>query len=130
MMLQNASFQTVGPQWLDRWADFAGTVTVDSLPRDVVARSKQVLFDCIGAMPGLRPARVKITLVDGRVLNAEAYTNRGDTEDPYSAEEVQDKFREVAESVWSDQHCSSILEVVADLDRSPDLAALSRPLAA
>jgi 2-methylcitrate dehydratase PrpD len=81
-------------------------------------------------LPGLRPARVQITLVDGRILSAEAYTNKGDTEDPYSAEEVQDKFREVAGSVWSDEHCSSILEAVEDLDRAPDLAALSRLLAA
>ncbi|EJN11302.1 hypothetical protein involved in propionate catabolism [Bradyrhizobium sp. YR681] len=81
-------------------------------------------------LPGLRPARVKITLVDGRILSAEAYTNKGDTEDPYSAEEVQDKFREVAGSVWSSAHCSSILRAVEDLDRAPDLAALSRLLAA
>lgn len=156
MMLQNASFQTTRPPWLDRWADFAVTVTPDSLPGDVVTRTKQVLFDCIGAiaagaqepemqrltarlcrasagqqprnmlaakfslpfslattvvngaasisafrddarrdavtlalagritvredkaltemLPGLRPARVKITLVDGRVLGAEAFT--------------------------------------------------------
>ncbi|MDB5513333.1 MAG: 2-methylcitrate dehydratase [Tardiphaga sp.] len=81
-------------------------------------------------LPGLRPARVKITLVDGRVLSAEAYTNKGDAEDPYSAEEVQDKFREVAGSVWSNGHCSLILAAVEDLDRSPDLGALSRLLAA
>jgi 2-methylcitrate dehydratase PrpD len=81
-------------------------------------------------LPGLRPARVKITLVDGRILTAEAFTNKGDTEDPYSAEEVRDKFREVAGSVWSIAHCSLILEAVEDLDRSPNLAALSRLLAA
>jgi 2-methylcitrate dehydratase PrpD len=81
-------------------------------------------------LPGLRPARVKITLIDGRILSAEAYTNKGDAEDPYSAEEVQDKFREVAGSVWSHAHCSSILAAVEDLDRSPGLGALSRLLAA
>jgi 2-methylcitrate dehydratase PrpD len=81
-------------------------------------------------LPRLRPARVKITLVDGRVLCAEAFTNKGDAEDPYSAEEIRDKFREVAGSVWSGEHCSAILEAVEDLDRSPDLRALSRLLAA
>src|SRR3981081_4487720 len=50
MMLQNASFQTMRPQWLDQWADFAATMTAEQLPGDVVARTKQVLFDCIGAM--------------------------------------------------------------------------------
>jgi 2-methylcitrate dehydratase PrpD len=80
-------------------------------------------------LPGLRPARVKITLVDGRVLCAEAFTNKGDAEDPYSAEEIRDKFREVAGSVWSDAHCLVILEAVENLDRSADLRALSRLLA-
>jgi 2-methylcitrate dehydratase PrpD len=93
----------------------------------VVVREDKALT---AMLPGLRPARVKITLVDGRILTAEAFTNKGDTEDPYSAEEVQDKFREVAGSVWSNEHCSSILEAVEDLDRSPDLAALTRLLAA
>ena len=37
---------------------------------------------------------------DGRVLTAEVLTNKGDTEDPYSADDVQDKFRELAEPVW------------------------------
>jgi murein endopeptidase len=73
---------------------------------------------------------VKITLVDGRILTAEAFTNKGDTEDPYSAEEVRDKFREVAGSVWNNAHCSLILAAAEDLDRSPDLVALSRLLAA
>jgi 2-methylcitrate dehydratase PrpD len=81
-------------------------------------------------LPGFRPARVKITLIDGRVLSAEALTNKGDTEDPYSAEEIQDKFREVAGSVWRDSHCSAILAAVEDLDRSPDIRALSALLVA
>ena len=49
-MLQGASFKTSRPPWLDRWADFAVTMTAESLPADVVARTKQVLFDCIGAI--------------------------------------------------------------------------------
>jgi 2-methylcitrate dehydratase PrpD len=81
-------------------------------------------------LPALRPARVKIKLVDGRVLCAEAFTNKGDIEDPYSAEEIQDKFREVAGSAWSDAHCSAILAAVESLDRSPHLRALSALLAA
>jgi 2-methylcitrate dehydratase PrpD len=81
-------------------------------------------------LPGLRPARVKITMLDGRVLCAEAFTNKGDTEDPYSAEELKDKFREIAGSVWSDAHCSVILAAVEGLDRSPQAGALCALLAA
>jgi 2-methylcitrate dehydratase PrpD len=81
-------------------------------------------------LPGLRPARVKITLSDGRTLEAEAFTNRGDTEDPYSEREIIEKFHEVAGSVWSEAHCTAILEAVEKLDGSPDIHALSRLLAA
>lgn len=81
-------------------------------------------------LPGLRPARVTVKLVDGRVLSAEAFTNKGDAEDPYSAEEMQHKFREVAGPVWNDAHCSAILAAVRDLDHSPDLRPLSALLAA
>lgn len=96
-----------------------------ALAKRVTVREDKALT---AMLPGLRPARVKITMTDGRILMAEAMTNKGDTEDPYSAREIEDKFREVAGSVWSEQHCSMILEAVEGLDRSPDIRALSRLL--
>jgi 2-methylcitrate dehydratase PrpD len=81
-------------------------------------------------LPGLRPARVKITLVDGRILATEAFTNRGDTEDPYSAREIVEKFHEVAGLVWREADCTALLAAVENLDRSPDIRVLSRLLAA
>lgn len=98
-----------------------------ALARRIAVREDKALT---AMLPELRPARVTITLVDGRVLRAEAFTNKGDTEDPYSAGEVQDKFREVAGSVWSDAHCSAVLATVEELDRSPHLRALSALLVA
>ncbi len=66
-------------------------------------------------LPGLRPARVRVTLKDGRTLKAEVLTNRGDTEDPYSADEVREKFRELAGPVWGDAHAARIARLVSDL---------------
>ncbi len=51
-------------------------------------------------MPDHRPSRVKVTLTDGTVLEAQALTNKGDTEDPYSPEELRAKYYELAERVW------------------------------
>lgn len=51
-------------------------------------------------MPALRPARVTIRMTDGSVLEAETHTNRGDTEDPYSADELTEKFDDLAGRVW------------------------------
>jgi 2-methylcitrate dehydratase PrpD len=67
-------------------------------------------------LPGLRPARLRLHLNDGRTLSAEVLTNRGDTEDPYSADEVREKFRELAEPVWGTEHASLILGVVETLE--------------
>ena len=44
-------------------------------------------------LPGQRPARVRVRLKDGRTLEAITLTNKGDTEAPYSADEVIAKFR-------------------------------------
>ncbi len=46
-------------------------------------------------LPGLRPARVRVVLKDGRQFEAMAQTNKGDTEDPYSSADVVAKFHEV-----------------------------------
>jgi 2-methylcitrate dehydratase PrpD len=51
-------------------------------------------------MPQHRPSRVKVTLTDGTVLEAQALTNKGDTEDPYSSEELRAKYFELSERVW------------------------------
>jgi 2-methylcitrate dehydratase PrpD len=80
-------------------------------------------------LPSLRPARLKITLKDGRVLSAEALTNKGDTEDPYSATEVEEKFHEVTGPIWNADHRAAILSAVDGLTGAADIRALSRLLA-
>lgn len=81
-------------------------------------------------LPALRPARVTITLTGGRVLEAEALTNRGDTEDPYSAEEVREKFHDLAGPVWGAAHAAAILAKVDALPQAQSLEALEALLAA
>jgi 2-methylcitrate dehydratase PrpD len=80
-------------------------------------------------LPGLRPARAAVRLKDGSVLNAESLTNRGDTEDPYTADEVMDKFREIAGPVWGDAHAGAVLKAAMAIDSAPDIRALADLLA-
>jgi 2-methylcitrate dehydratase PrpD len=75
-------------------------------------------------LPGLRPARVAIFLKGGRALRAEALTNKGDTEDPYSAEEIREKFHGVAAPIWDKSHRDAILRAVDELDRAADVGTL------
>ena len=83
--------------------------TARDLARRVEVREDPALT---AMLPGLRPARLAITLADGRVLRAEALTNRGDTEDPYGPDEVRDKFRELAGPVWGPDHAERIVDAI------------------
>lgn len=111
-----------------------GGATLDAF-RDEARRSEairalaaKVTVDEDAAMtaqlPGLRPARVTVTLSDGRVLAAEVTTNRGDTEDPYSTDEVIAKFHEVADPVIGRAAALRLAQRVLALDAEPSLGAI------
>ncbi len=71
------------------------------------------------ALPAERPARVAIHLTDGRVLRGETRVNRGDTETPYSTDEITAKFRRLAHPVWGETVATAIEAAVAGLDTAP-----------
>ena len=78
---------------------------------------------------GLRPARLRLRLRDGRLLEAQALTNKGDTEDPYSQDEVRLKFHELAEPVFGKAQSQRIAQAVDGIERAADIAELGRLLA-
>jgi MmgE/PrpD family. len=67
---------------------------------------------------------VRVTLKDGRTFHARALTNKGDTEDPYSRDEVIAKFREVTEPVIGAERSGAILDMVLSLETAGSLAPL------
>lgn len=79
-------------------------------------------------LPGQRPARVALRLRDGRVLKAESLTNRGDTEDPYSRDEILEKFHELAAPVWGGAAAANILRAALDVGSAKDTRALTAAL--
>jgi len=68
-------------------------------------------------MPQHRPSRVKVTLTDGSVLETQALTNKGDTEDPYSSEELRAKYFELAERVWKRELAEAVYADAMKLDQ-------------
>jgi 2-methylcitrate dehydratase PrpD len=80
-------------------------------------------------LPGLRPARVAVHLKNGSVLKAESLTNRGDTEDPYTAAEVLAKFDEIATPVWGAAHARKVRDAAFAVDAASDIRALTALLA-
>jgi 2-methylcitrate dehydratase PrpD len=64
-------------------------------------------------VPLLRPARVTLTLSDGRQATHSRDSHRGDFNEPFAESEIRDKFRELAATVLTS-------EGVADIERAVD----------
>ncbi|WP_377807405.1 MmgE/PrpD family protein [Azospirillum sp. A29] len=123
-----ATFLANGAATPDAFRDEARQVqSTRDLARRVTVREDVGLT---ARLPGLRPARVRLTLADGRSFAAEALTNKGDTEDPYSAGEVRAKFAELAGPVWGASHAAAIADCIETIDRAADLSTLTRLLSA
>jgi len=75
-------------------------------------------------LPNLRPARVTITLTDGTTLDAAVQTNRGDWQDPYQADELNQKYLSLTARLWSNQKAKQVHDLVMTLDQHGDMAAL------
>lgn len=80
-------------------------------------------------MPARRPSRVRITLKDGRELDAESFVNKGDLEDPYTAEELQEKYYGLTDPIWGHETAEKVhakvmaLEDVGDINEMTALMA-------
>ena len=76
------------------------------------------------SVPRLKPARVTVTLTDGRQLTRLRESARGDFQDPYREDEVRAKFRELARVALGPGAVARVEEVVDRLDELPNLADL------
>src|SRR5437763_411188 len=75
--------------------------------------------------PKLRPARVTVTLTDGRQATHARDSHRGDFDEPFTEAELRAKFRELAGTVLTSE---GAVQVEAAIDRSeawPSLAELT-----
>jgi 2-methylcitrate dehydratase PrpD len=109
---------------------FRGPARADARVQALAARV-QVTEDAAltALLPGLRPARLAITLTDGSVLSAEVTTNRGDREDPYTEAEIRQKFHELADPVFGAARATAIEEAVLHLGAHAEATALTDLLA-
>jgi 2-methylcitrate dehydratase PrpD len=117
-----ATFIVNGAATLDAFRDVARQSDVTrALAAKVIVNEDPALT---AKLPSLRPARVRVTLNDGRTLHAETLTNKGDTEDPYSSADVVEKFREVASPVVGASRARAIVDRVLSLQTAAALAEL------
>lgn len=118
-----ATFVVNGGATVEAFRETArGNPVTTALARRVFVREEKSLT---AMLPGLRPARVAIHLKDGSVLKAESLTNRGDTEDPYTAEEVLAKYDEIVGPVWGEAHARKVRDAALAVDAASDIRDLT-----
>jgi 2-methylcitrate dehydratase PrpD len=78
--------------------------------------------------PRLRPARVTLTLSDGRQATHSRNSHRGDFQEPFAEEELRAKFRELAAVVLTAEGAAAAERAVDDCEEWPDVRQLTRLL--
>jgi 2-methylcitrate dehydratase PrpD len=81
------------------------------------------------AVPALKPARVTLTLKDGRQATRTCDSPRGDCLNPYDESEIREKFRSLAGQALTPQGLGEVERAVERLeqwDGAAELTALLR----
>jgi hypothetical protein len=78
--------------------------------------------------PAAWPARVEITLADGRTFSASAQHAKGDPRNPLSQDEVIAKHKSIVAGIVDDQTDDALLDFILDVETKPDFAELTRVL--
>jgi 2-methylcitrate dehydratase PrpD len=81
--------------------------------------------DFTRAFPQRQPTEVTVVLADGTELSERADFHRGEAENPHTPEAVRSKFLDLAAPVWGTDRAEALYDRVLDLDRVPDVAALT-----
>ena len=79
-------------------------------------------------VPDKRPARVKMFLIDGKVLEAEAFVTRGDAESPYSTEDKKAKYDDLVEPIWGHERAETIYSDIMALDKLVEIRQLTEKI--
>jgi 2-methylcitrate dehydratase PrpD len=77
------------------------------------------------AVPALKPARVTLTLKDGRHTTVTCDSPRGDCLNPYDESEIRQKFRELAGVALTTQGLGEVERVVERLEHWTSAAELT-----
>jgi 2-methylcitrate dehydratase PrpD len=75
--------------------------------------------------PRLRPARVTVTLTDGRQATHSRDSHRGDFSEPFAESELRAKFRELAGTVLISEGAARVEAAVDSCEEWPSLAELT-----
>lgn len=109
--------------------DFRGEALADAGLREVAARVVVMEDPKYTSMtPAKRPASVTVRMKKGDVFHWEVERSAGGPDAPWSTEQVQNKFRSLADPVIGSKQAKTVADMVLDLHTLPDIRELTRLL--
>jgi 2-methylcitrate dehydratase PrpD len=99
---------------------------------DVLELARRVRYEVkdYPSYPAAFPGGVRITTTDGRTLEADLPYQRGGPENPMTADEIRDKYRENARLALDDEAVEALEDSVLALEERDDVREALAPLAA
>ena len=102
---------------------FSGKALTDphtlALARRVTVREDKRMT---AKLPDLRPAQVTVTMKTGERFEAAVQTNRGDWQDPYSADQLAEKYMSLAGRLWPERVCQKVSNQIQNMEQETDFA--------
>jgi 2-methylcitrate dehydratase PrpD len=102
---------------------FTADRIADPAIADLLGRTRVIVADDLtGKYPAAWPARLSITLRDGRTLQAAADYPRGNPENPVSTEVLEEKFRALIEPRFGAAAVARALDAVRSIESCSDMS--------
>jgi len=114
-----------GPEWMSKENMFynpEAEAIVEKVTMDVDPSAEQVFFEESGLAI---PSHVEVKTVDGRIYEEEIKYSKGTPNNPFTPEELKDKFKTLASSLFSEKRIDKILEVISRLEELEDISTLT-----
>jgi len=78
--------------------------------------------------PRTRPARVTVLMADGSSYFEEVHLMPGDPENPFTWDDLTQKFTQITRPFLDQEHCEKIINTVYQLEHLPDIHVLTKLL--
>jgi 2-methylcitrate dehydratase PrpD len=117
-----------GPEWMTEENIFHNPVAksiAEKVSMHVDPAAEQVFNDQKGLAI---PTEVEVKTVDGKVYRENVTYSKGTPNNPFTEEELKDKFKTLASAVFEPNKINQIIDTVGAIDRLDDISTLMRLL--
>jgi len=113
-----------GPEWMSQANMFhnpQAKAIAEKVIMEVDPAAEQIFFEEKGLAI---PSHVEVKTVDGRTYEEAIKYSKGTPNNPFTTEELNDKFKTLASSFFSEKRIDKILETIGSLEKLENISAL------